>query len=390
MGVGEIEEIQPAEAFNRRAGSATRGRRAKHLRGRFAAALALCVPAFFCACKSQVEARPVGPAIAIRAPLGLPSVPIPSNNAPTASEVALGRRLFYDTSLSKDNSLSCASCHNPMFRFSDARERSIGVGGKLGRRHAPTLLNVAYEPDLFWDGRAPSLEAQVLGPMADPLEMNQAHEASIEKLKHNPGYESMFQSAFGSGDITLERVENALAGFERTLLCGNSAFDRYEYGGEKSALTAAQVRGLAVFTDARRGNCAACHAIGAKYALFTDGQFHNTGEGVGDEEEISDTGRFEVTHADADKGAFKTPTLRDVAISGPYMHDGKLKTLKAVVDFYAGHGNSNPYLDKRMKDINLTGTDRDDLVEFMKSLTGEVPSNVGPPKLGPPGKDGSQ
>lgn len=338
-----------------------------------------------CGCKSVVSSRPVGPEIAISAPLGLPPVPTPSGNPPAADSIALGRRLFYDTSLSKDNSLSCASCHNPIFRYSDARERSIGVGGTLGVRHAPTLLNVAYSPLLFWDGRAASLESQVLSPMADPLEMNQSHEASIAKLKRNPAYKTLFRAAFGTDDITLDRVENALASFERTILCGNSAFDRYQYQGQKDALTPAQIRGLAVFTDPHRGNCSSCHTIGTKYALFTDGQFHNTGEGADDNDQFADPGRYKVTHVDADKGAFKTPTLRDVALSGPYMHDGKLKTLKAVVDFYAGKGNSNPNLDAKMKAMNLTAQNRDDLVEFMKSLTGEIAPNTGPP-----GKDGAK
>jgi cytochrome c peroxidase len=195
----------------------------------------------------------------------------------------------------------------------------------------------------------------------------------------------MFQSAFGSEDITLERVENAIASYERTILSGNSAFDRYQYLGQKDALSPAQIRGLALFTDPQKGNCAACHTIGPKYALFTDGAFHNTGEGVGDNEESGDPGRFRATHSEADRGAFKTPTLRNVATTGPYMHDGKLKTLKDVVDFYAGGGNSNPNLDKRISKIDLSGRDRSDLVEFMKSLTGELPSN-----LGPPGKEPSR
>jgi cytochrome c peroxidase len=341
--------------------------------------------AFICACKSSVSAGPVGPAVAIDAPLGLPPVPTPPGNPPTADSIALGRRLFYDTSLSKDNSLACASCHRPQFRFSDLRARSLGVAGKTGLRHAPTLVNVAYSPFLFWDGRAASLEAQVLKPIADPLEMNQTHEASVSKLETNPVYRLMFHRAFGTDDITIDRVENALASFERTILCANSAFDKYEYQGRKNALTEAQIRGLAVFKDPNKGNCASCHTIGPKYALFTDGEFHNTGEGVGGDGEFEDLGRYDATRQDADKGAFKTPTLRDVAVSGPYMHDGKLKTLKDVVDFYAGQGNSNPYLDKKMLAIHLSGRDRDDLVEFMKSLTSELPPNVGPPEVSLPG-----
>lgn len=353
------------------------------------AAGAVLLFSLICGCKAPVSSRPVGTPVAIHAPLGLPPVPVPPGNPPTAESIALGRRLFYDTSLSKDNSISCASCHNPTTRFSDARERSIGVGGALGLRHAPTLVNAAYSPLFFWDGRAASLESQVLGPMADPLEMNQTHEASIAKLKRNSGYAPMFRAAFGTDDITLDRVENALASFERTILCGNSPFDRYQFQGQKTALTPAQVRGLAVFTDPHRGNCSTCHTIAAKYALFTDGQFHNTGEGADDNDEFADPGRYKITHLDADKGAFKTPTLRDAALSGPYMHDGKLKTLKAVVDFSAGKGNSNPNLDPKMKSINLTGQDRDDLVEFLKSLTGDLPPNLGPP-ADTPAKDGAK
>jgi cytochrome c peroxidase len=232
---------------------------------------------------------------------------------------------------------------------------------------------------LFWDGRARTLEAQVGNPIADPLEMNQAHRAVAAKLQGDTEYRAMFRSAFGTDKITIERIENALASFERTILSGNSAFDRYEYQGHKDALSPAQIRGLALFRDPLKGNCAACHTIGPHYALFTDGEFHNTGEGVGDDEQLADLGRFQVTKIDADMGAFKTPTLRNVAVNGPYMHDGKLKTLKDVVDFYAGGGNSNPHLDKRISRVALSGRDRSDLVEFLKSLTGVIPSSVGPP-----------
>jgi cytochrome c peroxidase len=355
------------------------------IRPLLAAFLLLAVFLPICGCNDSISAKPVGPKVAIKPPLGLPPVPIPPDNPPTASSIALGRRLFYDARLSKDNSLSCSSCHHPQLGFTDPRPLSLGVGGTLGVRHAPTLVNVAYSPDLFWDGRAKSLEEQVGTPIADPREMNQSHDASVAKLRDDPTYKVIFRNAFGSDDITMERVENALASFERTILSGNSPFDQYQYGHKKDALSPAQIRGLAVFKDPRKGNCASCHTIGSSYALFTDGQFHNTGEGVGDNEEFSDLGRFQVTKQESDRGEFKTPTLRNVAITGPYMHDGKLKTLKDVVDFYAGKGNSNPYLDKQMSSINLSGQDRSDLVEFMKSLTGDLPAN-----LGPPGKDESK
>ncbi len=241
-------------------------------------------------------------------------------------------------------------------------------------------MNAAYVPAQFWDGRAHSLEEQAGGPMANPIEMNQAHEVTVSKLAADPAYRAQFARAFGPGPVTIGKVTTALASFERTLISGDSPFDQYEFGGNKSALSPAAVRGLAIFRDPKRGNCAACHTIDKTYALFTDGKFHNIGVGVSDEGELSDLGRYSETKLEADKAAFKTPTLRNVAMTAPYMHDGSLKTLKDVVDFYAGGGNSNPYLDKEIKTIQLSGRDRSDLVEFLKSLTGEMPPNVGPPE----------
>jgi cytochrome c peroxidase len=330
-------------------------------------------------CKRSVSEMPVGPAVAIKVPLGLPPVPIPANNPPTAATIALGRKLFYDMRLSQDNSIACASCHSPQLDFTDGLARSRGVRGMTGVRNAPTIVNSAYLPLQFWDGRAVSLEEQAASPIANPVEMNQSHEVSVSKLAEDPGYKEMFKKAFGSEDVTFGRVQKALASFERTVLSGNSAFDRFKYGGDKDALTPAQVRGLALFIDPHKGNCAVCHTIGPKYALFTDGKFHNTGEGAGDDGVFADVGRFGETKVAAEKGAFMTPTLRNIANTAPYMHDGSLKTLKEVVDFYAGGGNSNPNLDREIHSIALSGQDRADLVEFLKSLTGEMPPNVGQP-----------
>jgi cytochrome c peroxidase len=330
-------------------------------------------------CRTAEREKPVGAAVKLIAPLGLPSVPIPADNPPTLEKIALGRKLFYDTKLSKNNALSCASCHNPNLGFTDGRQLSKGVEGMTGIRNAPTLLNAAYSPLQFWDGRGFSLEAQVAFPIADPTEMNQTHEVSVSKIRNDPAYKTEFIKAFGPGTITLEEIEKSLASFERTLLSGNSPFDHYQFGGNKNALTPAAIRGLTIFTDPKRANCATCHTINEKYALFTDGKFHNTGVGVDGEGQFNDLGRYNQTKLESDKGAFKTPTLRNVALSAPYMHDGSLKTLKDVVDFYVGGGNSNPYLDKEIKAINLSGQDRADLVEFLKSLTGEMPNGVGSP-----------
>jgi cytochrome c peroxidase len=327
----------------------------------------------------QNSEKPVGEVVKLIVPLGLPSVPIPADNPPTWEKIALGRKLFYDTKLSKDNTLSCASCHNPNLGFTDRRQLSKGVGGMIGIRNAPTLLNAAYSRLQFWDGRGISLEAQVAFPIADPTEMNQTHEVSVSKIRNDPAYKTEFTKAFGPGNITLEKIEKSLASFERTLLSGNSRFDQYQFRGNRKALTPAEANGLAIFTDPKKGNCATCHTIDEKYALFTDGKFHNTGVGVDEEGKFTDLGRYSQTKLESDKGEFKTPTLRNVALSAPYMHDGSLKTLKDVVDFYVGGGNSNPYLDKEIKALRLSAQDRADLVEFLKSLTGDMPNDVGSP-----------
>jgi cytochrome c peroxidase len=325
-------------------------------------------------------AKPIGQKIVVPAPLGLPPVPVPADNPETVETVALGRKLFYEKKLSADTSLSCASCHNPLAGFSDGRRVSVGFGGRRGTRNAPTVVNAAYTPMQFWDGRASSLEEQAGGPMSNAVEMNQSHEVTVSKLQADPTYRADFERAFGPGPVTIAKVKKALASFERTLVSGNSPFDRYQYGGDKSALSAAAIRGLAIFRDEQKGNCASCHTIGEKYALFTDGKFHNIGVGVNDEGNLTDLGRYGETRQEAEKGAFKTPTLRNIAKSAPYMHDGSLKTLADVADYYAGGGNSNPYLDKKIKNMHISGRERVDLVAFLESLTGDEPPNAGPPE----------
>ena len=180
--------------------------------------------------------------------------------------------------------------------------------------------------------------------------------------------------------MTFDKVVKAIASFERTVLSGNSPFDRYMYGGDESALSESAKLGLEVFRNEEKGNCAVCHSVDEKSALFSDNKFHNLGVGVDDEGELIDLGRYEVTKQDADRGAFKTPTLRNIAQSAPYMHDGSLTTLKDVVDFYIGAGNSNPWRDKELKELDhLTRKERDALVAFMEALTAELPDHVGAP-----------
>jgi cytochrome c peroxidase len=337
--------------------------------------------AFSCAKQKNVEkasntARPTGMQVEIDVPLGLPSLPLPADNPPTAEAIALGRRLFFDVRLSENETLSCASCHNPALHFTDGQPLAKGVNGQVGTRNTPTVLNAVYNTSQFWDGRATSLEQQAGGPIANPKEMNLPHKLCVTKLNADQSYRDEFAKVFGPGVITMDKLEKAVASFERTLLSANSPFDRYQYGGEKNALSAAAMRGLAVFTDKNRGNCVTCHTIGEKFALFTDGKFHNLGVGMNAEGELTDLGRFTQSNAEAERGAFRTPSLRNIAKTAPYMHDGSLKTLKEVVDFYLGGGNSNPQLDKEINPLILTAQERSDLVAFLEALTGDVPANV--------------
>jgi cytochrome c peroxidase len=300
--------------------------------------------------EAMPAAIPIGSPVEIAAPLGLPPVPIPADNPPTAETIALGRRLYYDPVLSIDNTVSCASCHHPDFGFSDGERVSEGVEGKTGTRNSPTVFNSAYFTTQF------------------------------ERLRADASYREAFRKAFGSEEITYEMVEKAIASFERTVVSGNSPFDRYFYGGEEDALSESAKRGLEVFRNPEKGNCAVCHTIEENYALFTDNKFHNLGVGVNTKGEFEDVGRLEVTQSEADKGAFKTPSLRNVALTAPYLHDGSLNTLKDAVDFYIGGGNSNPHLDEEIHALDfLTGQEREDLLEFLNSLTGEMPADVGPP-----------
>ncbi len=330
---------------------------------------------------AMAPAKPVGIPVQIAAPLGLPPVPIPADNPPTAETIALGRKLFYDPMLSIDDTVACVTCHAPDLGFSDGKQFSEGVEGLMGGRNSPTLFTVAYYTTQFWDGRAPSLEKQAEGPVQAPVEMGQTLEGVEEKLMADSSYRSEFEIAFGPGRITFEMVEKAIASFERTVVSGNSPFDRYFFEGDKEALSESAQRGLEVFRDPEKGNCTACHTIGETYALFTDNEFHNLGVDLDPQGELKDIGRYEVTQNESDKGAFKTPSLRSVALTAPYMHDGSLQTLSDVIDFYVGGGSSNPWLDEEMKTLDfLTFPERADLLAFLESLTGEMPPNVGVPE----------
>jgi cytochrome c peroxidase len=334
---------------------------------------------WYSAGEKPVSARPIGQTISIPAPLGLPPVPVSNDNPPTAETVDLGRRLYYDTRLSADNTISCSTCHDPGKGFADPRPVSLGVQSRRGTRNSPTVLNSVYYSSQFWDGRAASLEQQAGGPMQNPVEMAHTLSGVVKKLSSDPSYVRQFDGAFGPGGITIKRVVNAISTFERTLVSGNSPFDRWYYGHDEKAVSDSVKRGFEVFRDPKKGNCESCHTVNQHYALFTDNKFHNIGIGAA-EDKVTDRGRFDVTHADADTAAFKTPTLRNIAVTAPYFHDGSRRTLKEVMDFYIGGGNSNPHLDKEVHALDvLTALERADLLAFMEALTGDVPANSGPP-----------
>jgi cytochrome c peroxidase len=306
----------------------------------------------------------------VETPLGLLPVVWPRDNPYTPAKAELGKLLYFDVRLSADDSVSCASCHKPKFAFTDAAPNSEGIHAQHGNRSAPTVINRAYGFAQFWDGRASSLEEQAKGPMANPIEMGNTLDAVVTRLNSIPGYKPLFEKAFGPGPITIDNAAKAIATYERTVLSGNSAFDRYR-NGEKKAMSPAAVHGMNVFYN--KAKCDKCH----DGFNFTTNDYHNIG--VGMDKPNPDTGRYAVTKNKRDYGAFKTPTLRDVALTAPYMHDGSLKTLEEVVDYYDKGGNPNENLDSEMKKLKLSDAEKHDLVEFLKSLSGDSWKNMKPP-----------
>ena len=294
-------------------------------------------------------------------PAGLEPIDWPADNPYSRNKAELGKLLFFDARLSPDGSVSGASCHSPRHAFADATSVSTGFHGQRGARNAPALINAAFSMDFFWDGRAGTLEDQIKGPVANPLEMASSPTAATTKIQAIGGYKPYFQRAFGDPQVSWPRISQAIATFERTLVSGNSPYDSYQAGG-KAALTDAQIRGLHVFRDSR---CNVCHA--APY--FTNGTFANLG--VGSDKANPDTGRYAVTHDDHDWGTFKTPTLRDIALTAPYMHDGSLATLEEVVDLYDRGGIPNRNLDNRIRPLHLGAQQKQDLVAFLQSLSGQ-------------------
>jgi cytochrome c peroxidase len=303
-----------------------------------------------------------------KAPLGIDIDLAKLPNPPTPERVRLGRWLFYDTRLSADNTISCATCHIPEYAFSQPTPVASGIAGQKGKRKAPTFINeaVTLYPHFFWDGRAGSLEDQALGPIENPVEMGNTHSAMIQTLSRIPGYKPYFKQAFGTEAITKERVAHAIADYERTRMSGNSAWDRWRQNRDEKAVSDQVKLGHDLFFNKAR--CNQCHLGNA----FTDSSFHNLGVGWDAKKKaFADEGRYVVTKNKADLGAFKTPTLRDVTKHAPYMHDGSQKTLREVVEWYNRGGEKNPYLDPKISPLHLTPAEVDALIAFMDALDGE-------------------
>ncbi|MCC7086290.1 MAG: c-type cytochrome [Pirellulales bacterium] len=315
-------------------------------------------------------------------------------NPLTRAKIELGRELYFDPRLSADGKISCASCHAPDHGFARETQFGVGVGGQQGNRNSPVAYNRLLSDLQFWDGRAASLEEQAKGPIANPIEMANTHEACVATIKSIPGYELQFQKIFASGghpgEVTIDNVAKAIASFERALVTGPSPFDYYDAfkkykdldpdemdaatkakydtikaGMEAHPMSENAIRGMQLFFG--KANCSLCH-VGPN---LTDEKYHNLG--VGMDRDKPDLGRYEVTKDEKDWGAFKTPTIRNVEFSAPYMHDGSQKTLEEVVEWYNKGGHPNKNLDEKIKPLNLTDQEQADLIAFMKACSGSLP-----------------
>ena len=333
-------------------------------------------------------------------PLGLAKIQVPSNNPLTREKIKLGRKLFYDRRLSLNSTFSCAMCHIPEQGFtSNEMATSVGIEGRTVKRNAPTLYNVAYAQRLFHDGRENTLEQQVWGPLLAHSEMaNPSVGAVVDKINHSADYDGLFEKAFMRGP-GMETIGMAIASYERTLNSANTAFDRWYYGKDKEAIKDDAKRGFLLFQG--KASCINCHQIGKDYALFMDNRLHNTGVGYQDamlkespkqrvqvapgtyvevdaailtsvsEQKPNDLGRYEVTQMPEDRWSYKTSSLRNIALTAPYMHNGTFATLKQVIQFYNQGGVVNDNLDPLIKPLNLTAAEIDDLAAFLNTLTGD-------------------
>jgi cytochrome c peroxidase len=299
------------------------------------------------------------------------TAPAPADNANTPERADLGRMLFFDSRLSAKSAMSCASCHNPSLGWSDGRATAVGHDMKVLRRATPTIVNAAFNARQMWDGRAASLEAQATMPYQSPDEQNLPGEDLVKRVQSIHGYTAFFAHAYPGEDVTLATIAKAIASFERTVLSNTSPFDRWR-NGDTHAISSSAQNGFALFTG--KANCSTCH----QGFNFTDNSFYNVG--VASTSGVSDLGRYEQLKLPVLKGAFKTPTLRDIALTAPYMHNGAYRTLDDVVDHYDRGGDTQDNLSAEVKPLHLTPSEKHDLVEFLNTLTGDYVA-VAVPKL---------
>ncbi len=321
-----------------------------------------------CSVSSQTQGTP----IAIVPPLGLPPVPVPADNPMTEEKVELGKMLYFDKRLSKDGTLSCATCHIPEHGYAEPHEVSTGIKNQQGPINSPPVINAAYATSMFWDGRMKTLEEQAAGPVENPIEMGHDMAIVAKDLNTIPEYQKRFKDVFGK-PADKDSITKAIAAFERTILAGNSPFDRMQ-NGEKDAIGTDAQEGWNLF---QQKLCATCHTP----SLFSNYAFYNTGVGVKDGN-IPD-GRFAVTKSPTDKGAFRVPILRNLANTYPYLHDGSAKTIEEAVQFMAGGGLDNPNLNplfRAVKAQNISEEQVKKIVAFLDTLNGEYPI-VKEPKL---------
>jgi cytochrome c peroxidase len=335
----------------------------------------------------------VGTRLVLKVPKAAARPYVPRTNPMTKEKAALGKKLFFEKALSLDRTIACASCHDPRKGYADGRDRAKGINGQIGVRSTPTILNIGFVQPLFWDGRVGMLEEQAKGPITNPGEMGLPDmETAVARVKEDQSYEPLFVAAYGDRGVTVERITGSIATFERSLTAVDSPFDRWQEGDEAAASDAVK-RGFKLFRGKAR--CSRCHSYDQTTPFFTDESFHNEGIAVvrsglnallretealkkkdvnviatlAGKERFSELGRFLVTGNRQDLGAWKTPSLSNVANTAPYMHDGSLKTLRDVVDFYDRGGNANAFLDGTLRPLRLTDAEKDDLVALLEAFS---------------------
>lgn len=291
-----------------------------------------------------------------------PEMPVPLDKPITEKRIALGQKLFFDPILSRNNDISCATCHLPEYAFTDALDFSIGTEGRRTERNAPTLFNLAWHPYFFMDGGNPELESQILGPIENPNEMDLPFTEAMARVANHPEYPDLFEEAFGDG-VSPITLSTAIATYERVLVSYNSPFDQYYYQSNKSALSEAAKRGLDLFLS-NELNCSSCHAL----PLTTNFNFENNGLYTF----YQDAGRVRITEIAQDSGKFKVPTLRNIELTAPYMHDGGLKSLEEVIDHYASGGKNHVNKSPLLTGFQISESQKMDLILFLKSLTDTV------------------